>query len=151
MYDRKTHSKKVYDTMCMTQNMGAIFFENWGVWHNMYDTKKATLHLAKNEKCVTEWFANVLKVFCRKLHTLKEHCLIADASNISLFCCRLKYISKKFLNLFFCKMQVQQKVITISTHRQHNTTSLVVSTCWLIVWVRSEFKTTEHYRGTLNA
>ena len=42
MYDRKTHSKKVYETMCMTQNMGAIFFEKQGVWHNMYDTKKAT-------------------------------------------------------------------------------------------------------------
>ena len=28
--------------MCMTQNMGAIFFENQGVWHKMYDTKKAT-------------------------------------------------------------------------------------------------------------
>ena len=28
--------------MCMTQNMGVIFFENRGVWHKMYDTKIAT-------------------------------------------------------------------------------------------------------------
>ena len=28
--------------MCMTQNMGVIFFENGGVWHKMYDTKIAT-------------------------------------------------------------------------------------------------------------
>ena len=34
--------------MCMTQNMGAIFFENRGVWHKMYDTKKATNLLRKN-------------------------------------------------------------------------------------------------------
>ena len=32
----------MYDTMCMTQNMGVIFFENGGVWHKMYDTKIAT-------------------------------------------------------------------------------------------------------------
>ena len=33
----------MYGTMCMTQNMGAIFLENQGVWYNMYDTKKATI------------------------------------------------------------------------------------------------------------
>ena len=32
----------MYDTMCMTQNMGVIFFENGGVWQKMYDTKIAT-------------------------------------------------------------------------------------------------------------
>ena len=32
----------MYGTMCMTQNMGVIFFENGGVWHKMYDTKIAT-------------------------------------------------------------------------------------------------------------
>ena len=29
--------------MCMTQNMGVIFFENGGVWQKMYDTKIATV------------------------------------------------------------------------------------------------------------
>ena len=32
----------MYVSLCMTQNMSVIFFENGGVWHKMYDTKIAT-------------------------------------------------------------------------------------------------------------
>ena len=53
-YDRKNHFKKVCDTMCMTQNMGVIFFENGGVWHKMYDTKIATKKKAFHHLIMTQ-------------------------------------------------------------------------------------------------
>ena len=43
----------MYDTMCMTQNMGVIFFENGGVWQKMYDTKIATILLKHVQQSTT--------------------------------------------------------------------------------------------------